>query len=171
MHEEVNREVITLAIRGGKISADILKKAVLKALKTMEAQQKKISDKSKQIAQENKPGKKTSLRKLMNSGAQITNIEVTEKNIQSFEKVARKYDIDYGLKKDKTKTPPIYYVFFKAKDVDVMKAAFQEYVGKTTLQKAQSNESIRKRLTVARDLVMKHRQLEKQRGKEQQPSL
>lgn len=52
-----------------------------------------------------------------------------------------------------------------------MKAAFQEYVGKTTLQKAQPKESIRKRLTVARDLVMKHRQLEKQRGKEQQPSL
>lgn len=99
MHEEVNREVVTLVIRGGKISGEILKKAMIKALSEAEKQKKKYSNMRKQKAIENKPGKKTTLRKLINSGTQITNIEVTEKNIKSFEKVARKYDIDYGLKK------------------------------------------------------------------------
>jgi len=37
--------------------------------------------------------------------------------------VARKYSIDYSLKKDKSVDPPKYLVFFRAKDVDVMTAA------------------------------------------------
>ena len=31
--------------------------------------------------------------------------------------MAKKYDIDYALKKDPTTDPPHYYVFFKAKDI------------------------------------------------------
>lgn len=170
MHEEVNQQTVTLVIKGGKISASLLKAAIAKSLKQMDQIKQKTKDKVQKGQPEKKPGK-TTLRKLMNSGAEITNIEVTDKNIKAFEKVARKYDIDYGLKKDKSKTPPVYYVFFKAKHVDVMKAAFQEFVGKTTLQKSQSRQSVIKRLSVARDLVMQHRQRQKVRGKEQQPSL
>ncbi|MFR5150302.1 MAG: PcfB family protein [Ruminococcus sp.] len=59
----------------------------------------------------------------------MTNIEITDKNIKSFDRVARKYSIDYSLKKDSSTDPPRYLVFFKAKDVDVMTKAFQEYAG------------------------------------------
>ena len=48
---------------------------------------------------------------------------------RSFEKYARKYDIDYCLKKDRSAEPPKYYVFFKAKEVDSITAAFKEYTG------------------------------------------
>ena len=43
--------------------------------------------------------------------------------------MARKYGIDYSLKKEVGADPPKYLVFFKAKDVDVMTAAFREYAG------------------------------------------
>ena len=46
------------------------------------------------------------------------------------EHIARKYGIDYAIRKDKSVDPPKYLVFFKAKDADAMTAAFKEYSAK-----------------------------------------
>ncbi len=43
----------------------------------------------------------------------MTNIEITDANIKSFDKVARKYGIDYAVKKDKSVAPPKYLIFSK----------------------------------------------------------
>ena len=168
MQEEVNEKTIALCIRGGKITADILKSALTKLLRDME----KSRNKSRQKVQE-KPGVvkrgKQSLDKMMKDGSQLTNIEITDKNIRSFERVARKYSIDYSLKKDKSVDPPKYLVFFKAKDVDVMTAAFKEYTG-VTLQKSK-RPSIRKRLQNAIDRAAKHREREKTKQKDRGQTL
>lgn len=74
---------------------------------------------------------KQSIKSLQKSGAQITNIVVTDNNIKSFDRVARKYGIDYSLKKVEQDGKTEYMVFFKAKDVDVMTAAFKEYTSET----------------------------------------
>lgn len=66
----------------------------------------------------------------MNQRQGLTNIEITNWNIKSFERVANKYKIDFALKKDKSVDPPRYLVFFKAKDMDVMTAAFKEFSAK-----------------------------------------
>ena len=88
----------------------------------------------------------------------------------SFEKYARKYDIDYCLKKDRSAEPPKYYVFFKAKEVDSITAAFKEYTGQT-LNK-DKKPSVRKKLQQAiTKSLAKHRELEKTKGKEKEPSL
>ena len=65
---------------------------------------------------------KQSLKKLAENGAQLSNIEVTDGNIKSFARCARKYNIDYSLKKDRSVSPPRYFVFFRAKDVDSITA-------------------------------------------------
>ena len=57
----------------------------------------------------------------------MVNIEITDKNIKSFERYARKYGINYALKKDKSKEPPVYLVFFKGRDQDALNAAFREF--------------------------------------------
>ena len=44
-------------------------------------------------------GKQT-IKQLVESGAALSNIEITNKNIKSFEPVAKKYGLDYALKKD-----------------------------------------------------------------------
>ena len=49
------------------------------------------------------------------------------RNIKSFERYARKYGINYALKKDKSKDPPMYLVFFKGRDQDALNAAFREF--------------------------------------------
>ena len=85
-----------------------------------------------------------SIKSLQKSGAQITNIVVTDNNIKSFDRVARKYGIDYSLKKVEQEGKTEYLVFFKAKDVDVMTAAFKEYTSETL--KKQKRESVRQKL-------------------------
>lgn len=44
----------------------------------------------------------------------VSSIEVTDSNIKSFERVARKYNVDFAVKKDRTCEPPKYLVFSRA---------------------------------------------------------
>ena len=86
-------------------------------------------------------------------------------NIKDFDRVARKYGIDYSLKKDVGADPPKYLVFFKAKDVDVMTAAFREYAGVELKKKQVKKPSVRKKLQKSVERKAKHRQRVKQRQK------
>ena len=61
----------------------------------------------------------------------MTSIEITDKNIKSFERVAKKYGVDFAVQKDKSITPPKYIVFFKGRDADAITAAFTEFTSKT----------------------------------------
>ena len=136
----MNEKTVSLCIRCGKVTANLLKAAMVKALAKME------------------------------QNVQLSNIEITDGNIKSFERVAKKYSIDFSLKKDVTADPPRYYVFFKARDADVMTAAFKEYTGKS-LNK-DKKPSVRKKLQQAiTKSLAKHRELEKTKGKEKEPSL
>lgn len=74
-------------------------------------------------------GKQT-VRQLVGQGAGVQNIEITDNNIKSFERVARKYGVDFALKKDISESPPRWLVFFKSRDNDALTAAFKEYTAK-----------------------------------------
>lgn len=170
MQEEVNQKVITLCITGGKISARILKNALVRLLKKMEQMEKEgyrnIKIQRQEKSQAVYQGKQ-SMKKLRKQNCQLTNIEITDGNIKSFEKYARKYYIDFSLKKDTSVSPPRYFVFFKAKDVDLMTAAFKEYTGKTLSK--EKKPSLRKKLMLAKERMAKHREREKSRQKERGP--
>ena len=66
----------------------------------------------------------------LSKGGSLSNVEVTDANIKAFDPVARKYNISYSLKQDKSVDPPRWLVFFRAKDMDVMTAAFKEFTDK-----------------------------------------
>ena len=165
MQDEISEKVIALCINGGKISARILKETLEKALADMErsSQQHNSSTKQKEKKQTVNRGKQ-SLKKLAGNGVQLSNIEVTDGNIKSFSKCARKYHVLYSLMKDKSVSPPRYFVFFRAKDVDTLTAAFKEYTGRT-LNKAKK-PSIRQKLQLAKERVAKHREREKTKHKD-----
>ncbi len=167
MQDEVSEKVIALCIDGGKISARILMGAMEKALAEMERsqQQERYRSPAKQKEKKQEAGSgKQSLKKLAKDGAQLSNIEVTDGNIKSFEKCARKYHVLYSLMKDKSVSPPRYFVFFRAKDVDSITAAFKEYTGRT-LNRAKK-PSILKKLELAKERVAKHREKEKTKHKD-----
>ena len=137
MQDEVNTKVVAIMIKGGKISAEVLEKALKKFVEEIEKAQKTVSQPKTYRG-------KQSIKHLMSQNAAISNIEVTDGNIKSFQRTANKYGIDYALKKDTTEEPPRYIVFFKGRDVDVMTAAFKEFSAKTVKQKKQP--SIRHKL-------------------------
>ena len=172
MQDEVNEKTVSLCIRCGKVTANLLKAAMKKALTKMEQEKQKLQgQKQPKQDKEDKTYKgKQSMDKLMKQNIQLSNIEITDGNIKSFERVAKKYSIDFSLKKDVNADPPRYYVFFKARDADVMTAAFKEYTGQS-LNK-DKKPSVRKKLQQAiSKSLKKHRELEKTKGKEKEPSL
>jgi len=149
VQEEVNEKTVSLCITGGKVTVRLLKQAMMRFLAAMEKE--KVERSRKQQQTKGPPDKeyhgKQSMKKLAQQNVQLSNIEITDNNIKAFEKVAKKYGIDFSLKRDKSVDPPRYFVFFKARDVDVMTAAFREFTGKT-LNKAKklSERNYRKRL-------------------------
>lgn len=172
MQDEVNEKTVSLCIRCGKVTANLLKAAMKKALVKMEQEKQKLKgQKQPKQDKEDKTYKgKQSMDKLMKQNVQLSNIEITDGNIKSFERVAKKYSIDFSLKKDVNADPSRYYVFFKARDADVMTAAFKEYTGQS-LNK-DKKPSVRKKLQQAiSKSLKKHRELEKTKGKEKEPSL
>lgn len=172
MQDEVNEKTVSLCIRCGKVTANLLKAAMKKALTKMEQEKQKLQgQKQPKQDKEDKTYKgKQSMDKLMKQNVQLSNIEITDGNIKSFERVAKKYSIDFSLKKEVNADPPRYYVFFKARDADVMTAAFKEYTGQS-LNK-DKKPSVRKKLQQAiSKSLKKHRELEKTKGKEKEPSL
>ena len=142
MQDEVNTKVVAIAIKGGKISAEVLEKALKKFVEEIEKAQKTASQPKTYRG-------KQSIKHLVEQNAAISNIEVTDGNIKSFQRTANKYGIDYALKKDTSEEPPRYIVFFKGRDVDVMTQAFKEFSARTVKQKDKT--SLRRKLSHAQE--------------------
>ena len=133
MQEQVNEKTVSLYIKTGKLTAEMLQRAMKKLL----SQMKKQADRP--------PHGKQTLKQLMKQNAGVSNIEITGENIKAFESTAKKYHIDFALKKDTTETPPRYLVFSRVRDADVLTAAFQEFSAKKLTQ--DKKPSIRKLLS------------------------
>ena len=130
MQEEVTGKTVTLIVNGAKMSEQVFEKAVKKFLEEIQkSRQPKIYR-----------GKQT-LKQLASQNAGLANIEISDKNIKAFTHVAKKYHVDFALKKDTAAEQPRYLVFFKSRDADAITAAFQKYSTKV-LNKDQDKASI-----------------------------
>lgn len=153
MQEEIEKKTIALVVSASKMTGRILAQA-------MQIYLHNRNNKSHEI-----PKGKQSLADLEKQNAALSNIEITNKNIRSFDKVAKKYKIDYALKKDRSKTLPLYYVFFKGRDEERISMAFSEYSQKLLKEKP----SIRKALCKFAELAKsqdRQREKVKDRGME-----
>ena len=92
MQEQVNEKSVALTVKGAKITGRLLAKA-------MQAFLKKAREPT------HKHGKQT-VKTLTKQGASLSSIEVTGNNICSFKRVARKYNVDFALKRDDSESPP-----------------------------------------------------------------
>lgn len=118
MQEEVTRKTIALAIKTAKLDGKVLQAALRKLLQLY----RKARDTPHR-------GKQT-LKQLMRHGTGVSNIEITDANIKAFESTAKKYGIDFALKKADDR----YLVFFKGRDADALTAAFKEFSAKKLTQ-------------------------------------
>ena len=154
MQEEVTGKAVALIIDGAKMSEQVLEKALQKFLEAQKNKSPKIHR-----------GKQT-LKQLAGQNAGLANIEISNKNIKAFTHVARKYHVDFALKKDTTAEQPRYLVFFKSRDADAITAAFQEFASRKMGRDEKS--SVRERLAQAREQAaqkVEHRALDREKVK------
>lgn len=142
MQEEVQNRTVALAISTSRMTGQVLRTAIIKMLYEM----KRSRDSPPKI-----PHGKQTVKKLIRQGAGVSNIEITDSSIKSFEQVARKYGVDYALKKDITSQKPKYLVFFKARDADALTAAFTEFTSK--IVKKEVKPSVLAQLSKFKELV------------------
>lgn len=158
MQEEVTQKTIAISVQATKLTASVLQAALKKLL---------AAGKNK-LRQPHK-GKQT-LRQLMKQNAGVSNLEITNDNIKVFEHTAKKYGIDFALKKDISVKPPRYMVFFKGRDADVLTAAFKEFTAKNLAR--EKKPSIRKLLSQAQEKAkQKTLQRAKVKAKDRGPEL
>ena len=119
MQEEVEQRTLTLGINGTKFSGRVLKNAVSKFVafcRNQKAKKVNVHPKGKQ-----------SVKQLTRQGQGVNTMEIDDANLRQFERIARKYGVDYAVRKDVTADTPRFLVFFKGRDADAIMAALKEF--------------------------------------------
>ena len=116
LQEEVEQKTFNIVVSTTKLTARTILNAGRTALQ--QYQSKLLADKS---------SGKQSVRMLLRQNRGVSSVEIDKTNIRGFERYAKKYGIDYAIRKDNSEVPPRYLVFFKAPDAEAFHAAFKEY--------------------------------------------
>ena len=131
-NDHINEKNVCLIIKGGKLTGKTLAKAMRAFLRGGNKLIKKA------VTPKNMAGKgKQTVSQLTRQGQGVVNIEISNDNIKAFEHTARKYGVDFAVKKDLTETPPKWLVFFKGRDADAITAAFKEFSAGQLSKKAE----------------------------------
>ena len=124
MNDELNYQIVALAIRESKLGIEELKRAFDSYLNQVERKEEiKVNEGNKTKVREGKQ----SLKQLKSIGDGLASVDISEENIKAFEKTARKYHIDFAVKKTLSKDDPMFIVFFKVKDTNVMEKAMSDF--------------------------------------------
>ena len=139
--EDVSRRTIALSIRTGKLSARVLAYALRAAGRKIQKERR-----ARQT-----PHGRQSVKKLMAHGAATNSIELTGAP-KEFDRVARKWNVDYAFYKT---GPDKYLLFFKSGQADAITACFSEY-SRRVLDKAKTDRvPIREQLKRAADEILR----------------
>ena len=122
MQEEVESRTVALTISTARLTGRLFKAAVAKYLDYR---------KNKQREEPAIPHGKQTVKQLIGQNQGVSTIESNDPHIRNFERIARKYGVDYAIRKVRTEDKPKYVIFFKARDADALTQAFTEYTRKS----------------------------------------
>ncbi|SFQ38936.1 Protein of unknown function [Lachnospiraceae bacterium XBB1006] len=117
MQEDIEERTVRLAISTARVTARNLVKGIQLYLR--HRQNKNLED--------DKIQGKQSIEELVKQDQGVTSMVVGDSGIRKFERIAKKYGVDFAVVKDKSENPPRYTVFFKARDTDAMEAVMKDY--------------------------------------------
>ena len=148
MQEEVENKTLTLVINGSKFTGRMLQSAISKYL----AHRKEVRHQKRQSRDSpvKHHGRQT-VKQLIGQDQGVSNIEINDPSIKDFDRIARKYGVDYAIKRDRSSDPPKFLIFFKSRDTDALTSAFNEYAGEKV--KKASRPSVLQRLAMFKDMV------------------
>lgn len=142
MQEEVENRTLTLGINTSKFTGRVLKAALCKYL--AHRKEKKL-----QASRDVKPFGKVSIDDLQKDYGDMRQIDVQDKSLREFDRIARNHGVRYTVyKTDKNH----YQIFFKAPNEANMTAAFQKFTA-VKVKKAERRESVLGKLEKFKALV------------------
>lgn len=166
MHEEVSDKTVNLAVRSSKVTV----RTMVQALKTYVRHRKNKSAKKeaqKAMKKDTQVQGKQSVKDLIKQGQGVSSAEIGDEGIKDFKRIANKYGVDFAIVKDKATEPPVYTVFFKAKDADAITQVLKEYSAKQIKRKeAKERPSVLQKLKKFKEIVAKTPRKEKEKKKE-----
>ena len=120
MQEEVENRAVNLAISTTRLSLQTIISGIRKYLQHRE----KVK-----VQKGREPGVhgKQSVKKLLGQNQGAANAEIEKESIKDFERIAKKYGVDFAVRKNKAVDPPRYFVFVRAKDSDALDAICKEH--------------------------------------------
>lgn len=163
MEEEVNQRVVTLSVNTGRMTASVLARTLSNFL----ARERQALNRRTEIQKNTEPHGKMTVKELMDQNAGAESVEIKKDNIKTFDRVARKYNVDYAMYKNASETPPKYLIFFKARDRDMMTMAFKEFVNENNkkMQKKNMKQKLKEYKDLSKELNQK-RAKDKYRSRE-----
>ena len=144
MQEDIENKTVTLVVNSSKFTGNTLKNAISKLL---------AHQKSPKEHKDVTPRGKQTVRQLVEQNQGVSNIEIKDKSIKEFERIARKYGVDFAVKKVKGDDPK-FLVFFKGRDADALTCAFREYTEKK-IRKEERPSVLKKIREIQSSIAMK----------------
>lgn len=160
VNEEISDKSVRLAISTTKLTARTLCRALSMYLR--HHKQKKAD----RVAKDDHIKGKQSVKQLIGQNQGVSSLPVGETGLKDFERIAKKYGVDFAIVKDKTVTPTKYMVFFKARDADAIAQVLAEYTAKQMKKQSQNRPSIVKALKKFKELVANMPKKEHEKKKE-----
>lgn len=150
MQEDIERRSLAISVTAGKLTARTLAKAFSAVLRQI----RRARNNAKA------PQGRQSVKKLMNHNANTNSIPL-DGETRLFDRVARKFNVDYAFRKTR---PRKYLLFFKAGQADAITACFAEYT-KRAMQK-QRQQPIREQMRQAAKMARTMNRRERVRDRE-----
>lgn len=113
MQEDIERRTVAVSVRATKLTGRVLAKALTAVVRKIQ----------KDLREGQTPQGRQSVKKLMNHGV-ATNSMPLNGDTKLFDRMARKYNVDYAFHKT---GPDKYLLFFKSGQADAITACFAEY--------------------------------------------
>lgn len=152
VHEEVDREIANKSVN---IAIKMLKPELDQLMKGLrEAVQAPVKAAGKAAVNKIHPTTgKQSVKTLIRQGQGVSSIPLADEGLKDFQKIAKKYGVDFTVVKDKEASPPVYTVFFKAKDMDAITRILQDYSAKQVKKPSVEKTSVLEKLKKFKEIV------------------
>ena len=152
MQEDIERRTVALSVNATKLTGRTLAKVLAAALRQIQ----------KGYQKRQTPQGRQSVKKLMNHGVSTNSLDLSG-DTKLFDRVARKYNVDYAFHKT---GPDKYLLFFKAGQAAAITACFESYSRKLLGKSKSSRIPIREQLKQAAEQLAQEKPKTKERTKE-----
>lgn len=161
INEEIASKSLNLAVRTASTGV----REIVAALR--DHRMRKAYKKSGEVKA---PMGKQSVKELIRQGEGVKTVDIDKEGLRDFQKIAKKYGVDFAVVKDKSVENPVYTIFFKAKDAEAFDHMLTVLAAKDfskKKEKAVEKPSILKKLAKLKETVSKTPHKRKHREEKQ----